>query len=90
MHHALLASDLPPFPQEYEQVMGEHGIATPAAFAALDPEQHAFAVDIPNLEAGHFPGAQPGTIGNGQDRLVFDAGRGIQHSAHFVPTEHGR
>lgn len=90
MHHALSAPDLPPFPQENEQVMGEHGIAIPAAFAALNPEQHAFAVDIPDLEAGHFARAQASSIGNRQDRLVLDAGRGIQHSAHFVPAEHGR
>ena len=70
--------------------MGEHGIAAPAAFAALDTKQHALAVDIAYFKAGHFPRAQASPIGDGQDRLVLDACRGIQHPADFIPAENGR
>jgi hypothetical protein len=49
-HHALLAPDLPPLPQQGEQVRREHGIAIPATLATLDPEQHAFAVNVGHPE----------------------------------------
>jgi hypothetical protein len=51
VHHALLPSDLPPLAQQGEHVRREHGVAILAAFAMLDPEQHAFAVDVADLEA---------------------------------------
>src|ERR1700689_4771785 len=50
MHHALLVPDLPPLTQQGEQICREHGIAIPATLATLDPEQHALAVDIGDLE----------------------------------------
>src|SRR3984885_12867903 len=48
MHHTLLVADLPPL--AHEQICREYGIAITATFAALDPEQHAFAVDVGHLE----------------------------------------
>jgi hypothetical protein len=50
MHHALLAPDLPPLAQQGEQIRREHGIAIPATLATLDPEQHAFAVNVGHPE----------------------------------------
>src|SRR6202023_1581692 len=46
MHHALLVPDLPPLAQQGEQICREYSIAIPATLATLDPEQHAFAVDV--------------------------------------------
>src|ERR1700740_394045 len=50
MHHAPLVSDLPPLAQQDQQICREYGIAIPAALAMLDPDQHALAVDIGDLE----------------------------------------
>src|SRR5580693_2446777 len=50
MHHALLVPDLPPLAQQGEQICREHGIAIPATLATLDPEQHAFGVNVGHLE----------------------------------------
>jgi hypothetical protein len=49
-HDTLLPSDSPPRPQQLEQAGGQHGVAIPSAFATLDLEQHALAVDVAHLE----------------------------------------
>ena len=90
MHHALFASDLPPFPQENEKVMGKHGITMPTAFAVLNPEQHAFAVDIPDSEARHFACAQAGSISGHQGGPVADGGDVLEELLDFGGTEHDR
>src|SRR5580698_8524503 len=74
MHHALLVPDFPPLTQQGEQIRREHGIAIPATFATLDPDQHAFAVDIGNLERRDLGHAQAGAIGNREGRLMLKAG----------------
>src|SRR3546814_12697427 len=43
---ALLPSGTPPVAQQQEQAFGQHRVAVAAAFTALDPQQHALAVDI--------------------------------------------
>ena len=48
--------------QDAEQLRREHDITVPAAFALFDPDDHAAAVDIRNLDAGRFGGAQPGGV----------------------------
>jgi hypothetical protein len=62
VHYTLFAPDLPPFAQQHEQVLREHGIAMPSAFAALDPEQHALAIDIADLEVGNLRGAETSPV----------------------------
>src|SRR3546814_9747142 len=52
--HALLPSGAPPVAQQQEQALGQHGIAVAAALTALDPEQHALAVDVADLERRHL------------------------------------
>ena len=51
VHHALLPADLPPLAQQGEHIRREHGVAILPAFATFDPEQHALAVDVADLEA---------------------------------------
>ena len=54
----------------------------------FDPDQHARAVDIINLEAGHFRHAQAGAIGGAKYGLVFDARCGLEQPADFLYTQH--
>ena len=54
----LLVSNLPPLAQQGEQICREHGIAIPATLATLDPDQHALAVDIGDLERRDLGHAQ--------------------------------
>lgn len=44
MDLALPVADLPATAQEAQEVIGKHGITILSALAALDPQQHAFAV----------------------------------------------
>src|SRR6266850_669372 len=47
---ALWPRQLPPGPQQTEQMRGQHDIAILAAFALLDPDHHALAVDVGYLQ----------------------------------------
>src|SRR5690606_30210491 len=78
MQYPLAMPVLPPLAQQGEQVGREHGIAISSTLAALDPDQHAFAVDIAHLEHGDLADAQPSTISHRQRRLMLEAGRRVE------------
>ena len=46
-----------PGPQQIEQVRREHDVTVLAAFALLDADDHALAVDVGNFEREHLIGA---------------------------------
>src|SRR3974390_3545732 len=73
---ALRPSLPPPGAQHFEQLRREHGVPVLAALALLDPDQHAFAVEVTDLQCSHFGGPQPGPIGNAQRGLVLEPGAG--------------
>jgi hypothetical protein len=54
----------------------------------FDPDQHARAVDIINLEAGHLRHAQARAIGGAEYGLVFDARCRFEQPADFLDTQH--
>ena len=78
MHHALLASGLPPLPQQGQKVCRKHGVAISSPFAPFDPEQHALAVDIADLESCDLGHPQACPIGDRQGGLMLDADRRIE------------
>ena len=88
MHHALLPPDLPPLAQQGEQIGREHGVAVLPALAALDPEQHALAVDVGDLQRRDLGDAQACAIGDRQRRLVLEAGGGVQQPGDLVAAQH--
>ena len=88
MHHALLVPDLPPLAQQGEQICREHGIAIPATLATLDPDQHALAVDIGDLERRDLSHAQASAIGDRESRLMLEAGGRVEQSRNLVPAQH--
>jgi hypothetical protein len=49
-----------------EQLRREHHVAVPTAFALLDADCHAAAVDVGDLDAGGLGGTQPRRICRGQ------------------------
>lgn len=78
-HLALGTGHPPPHPQAFEQHRGKDGIAVFLAFAPLDPQGHALAVNVADFQAGDLAGPKPGAIGHGQRRLPFQvAGRDDQ------------
>ena len=59
-------------------------------FAAFDPEQHALAVDVADLEGRDLGNAQAGAISDRQRRLVLEAGRRVQQTGNLVRAQHSR
>jgi hypothetical protein len=86
----LRARRLPPDPQQIEQARREHDVTVLAAFALLDADDHAFAVDVGDFERDHLGGAQTGAIGHAQRRLVLQPRRGIEQPRHLFDAEHHR
>lgn len=90
MHHALLASGDPPLAQKTKQIGGQHRVAIAPTLAALNPQQHAFAVDIAHLEMRDLRNAQPCAIGNRQGRVTLEAGCCLEQAGGLVAAEDDR
>src|SRR5213080_2154204 len=54
---ALRSRRLPPGTQQFEEMRIQHHVAVFAAFALLDANDHAFAIDVADLERDHLSGA---------------------------------
>src|SRR5882672_4646726 len=72
---ALRPGRLPPGAQQRKKMLGEHDIAVLAALALLDPDHHAGAVDVGDLERDHLGSAQARSIGYAQRHPVLEAWR---------------
>lgn len=90
VRHALLPPKLPPLTQKREQILRQHGVAIPPALAVLDAQQHAFAVDIGDLQHRHFRDTQAGAIGDRERRLVLEAGGDVEQPGNLVAAQHHR
>jgi hypothetical protein len=90
VHHALLPADLPPLTQQGEHILREHRVAILPAFATFDPEQHALAIDVADLEGRDLGDAQARAISDRQRRLVLEAGRRVQQAGNLVGAQHRR
>jgi hypothetical protein len=56
----------------------------------FDADQHALAVDVGDLERNDFRDPQPGSVGDAQRRLVFEAGSRLQKTSHLVGAQYDR
>ena len=89
-HLALGTGYSPPRTQPLEHHRREHGVAIFAALALLDTQRHARAIDVSDLQRHHFAGAQTGTIGNREGRLMLEVlGRRDQRT-DLLPAQHDR
>src|ERR1700694_1203666 len=84
---ALRSCRPPPGAQQFEQMWRQHHVAVFAAFALLDANDHAFAVDVADLERDHLGSAQTRAISHAQRGLVFEPWCCIQQARHFLRTE---
>jgi len=55
---ALRSCRLPPGAQQFEQMWRQHHVTVFTAFALLDADDHALAVDVADLERDQLGGAQ--------------------------------
>src|SRR2546425_10944386 len=67
----------------------QHDVAVFAALALLHADDHAFAVDVADLERDHLGGAQARPIGHAQRRLVLEPRR-IEEACYLLRTEDDR
>ncbi len=81
---------LPVGTQQLEQRGRQHHVAVLAALALLDPNDHARAVDIGDLERDHLGGAQARAIGDAQRRPILEAWRSFQEARHFLRAQNRR
>src|SRR3712207_9568548 len=65
----------PPLAQEVEEVGREHDEAVFASLALLDPDQHAGAVDIGDLQVGDLRDAPAAAVGDAERGAVLQARR---------------
>ena len=77
-------------PQDGQQLRREHDVAVLAALAVLDPDQHAAAVEITDLECGDLRHPQPSTIGRGQRRSAAQPGDRLQEARDLLGAQHDR
>jgi len=89
-HDAASFAFLPPKPQQREELRGKHGVAVLASLALFDPDQHPLAVDVIDLEAGHFGHTQARAIGGPEYGLVLGARRRFEELADFLDAQHRR
>jgi hypothetical protein len=80
----------PPITQQLKQLRRQHGVAIFAAFALLDPQQHALGVDVADLECDHLGDAQAGAVGRAQRRLVLRTRRRLEQQRDLLDAQHGR
>ena len=81
---------LPPGAQQRKQVRGEHHVAILAPLALLDPDDHAGAVDVGDLERDDLRGAQARPVGHAQRRPVLEARRRLQQARDLLGAQHDR
>ena len=87
---ALRSCRLAPGAQQFEQMRRQHHVAVFTAFALLDADDHALAVDVADLQRDHLGGAQTRAISHTQCCLVLKSRCGIQEPRHLLRTEHDR
>ena len=64
----------PVLPQGFEQDGTEHDVSILAAFAALDMDDHAWAIDVTHLESSDLSTAPAGPVEGHQDDAVEGTG----------------
>ena len=65
-------------------------LAIAAAFALLDAEHHALAIDVADFELARFAAPQAGAVEREEQRAVIEILRARDEPLHLVGTEHDR
>src|SRR5205814_7884030 len=83
-------SQSPVGPKDAQELGRQHDVAVLAALAVFDPNDHAAAVDVANLEGGHLADAQPRAISCSQSRPVAQPRHCPQEAGDLLAAEHHR
>jgi len=85
-----MAMRFPLLAQEQQRAFGQRDIAVLVALAAADVQEHAFRIDIADLEPHAFAQPQAAGIDGGQAHAVIQRGHQGQKAAHLVGGENDR
>ena len=80
--------DPPPVAQELEQLRREHGKAILAPLDLLDPQQHALAVNVADLQRRDLGDAQARTVGGTECSPVLRPWRRLQKARYLLGAQH--
>ena len=69
-----------------EQCRAERDLAFVAALAALDPQDHALAIDVADLQLQELAAAQARAVERHEHRAVIEILRAGDEPPHFVGT----
>ena len=75
--------------QNLQQLSGEHDVALLAALAALNPDQHAGAVDRGDLQASDLADLQTGPVRRRQRCPIAQSWDGFKKAHNLVAAENG-
>jgi hypothetical protein len=75
---------LPVFPKRFQGHLRQQCIAVLVSLALIHADQHAFAVDIGDPEAGCLSCPKSGRVGHHQHRLLLEMDRGLEYSADIA------
>ena len=77
-------------PKDAQQLRRQHDVTVASAFALLDADNHAAAVDIGHLDAGSLGGAQARRIRCGQRGTGLEARHRLKEAHDLVGPQHHR
>ena len=80
----------PLFPQPLEGDFGQRHVAIPIALATADVEEHAFGINVADLEAQPFAQAQAAGVNEQQADMLIGRGHRGEQAADFGGGEHHR
>jgi len=86
-HDAPALALAPPQPKQLQQLWRQHRVAVLAALPLLDPDQHARAVNVIDLEGGHLRYAQSGAIGGAERGFVLRARRRLEQPPDLLGAQ---
>ena len=87
---SLWPSEPPIRPQNPQELRRKHDVTVLAALALLDPDYHPLAINVGNLQEGHFRYTQSGCIDSGQRGTALKAWDCLQKAHDLVGTQHDR
>ena len=73
--------------QDLQQFGRQHHVAILLAFALIDADDHALAVDIGGLQANGFGDAQARRVAGGQDRAMLGAAHTVEKLEDFLRAQ---
>lgn len=74
--------------QQAEERGREHYVAIFAAFALVNPDDHALTINVGEFQMDRFADPQPRRIADGEDGALLQGAHGLQKTRDFLLAQH--